>query len=173
MSILYLFFLCSSRCFIPPLWCGVGNPTNRDMVPMRSNSDKMEEHTYLICECGGFFFPLMCNLLTSCFPSSHSLSSSLSSPPLFSLLYHSRNVPFLSGLNCIHIHQLLPSGHLEYVTKVMSPRKEDGPRHVVVSKDGKRVYAVSVLLSFGGKKKEVGRERVLSVLDCAGFGWDR
>lgn len=49
------------------------------------------------------------------------------------------------GANAIWVHQ--PSaagdGSLELLAKVDSPREHDGPRHAVVSKDGKMVYAVT------------------------------
>lgn len=48
-----------------------------------------------------------------------------------------------SGANAIWVHQTQPDGTLELVKEVKSAREEDGPRHAVVSANGKCLYAVS------------------------------
>lgn len=49
------------------------------------------------------------------------------------------------GANAIWVHQpsAVGDGTLELLTKVVSPREQDGPRHAVVSRDGKALYAVT------------------------------
>ncbi|GHJ87651.1 hypothetical protein NliqN6_4053 [Naganishia liquefaciens] len=47
------------------------------------------------------------------------------------------------GANAIWVHQMQPDGTLELVKEVKSARDEDGPRHAVVSANGKCLYAVT------------------------------
>ena len=47
-----------------------------------------------------------------------------------------------SGANAIWVHQTQPDGTLTLVKEVKSAREEDGPRHAVVSANGKCLYAV-------------------------------
>ena len=51
----------------------------------------------------------------------------------------------IRGANAIWVHQMQPDGTLELVKEVKSARDEDGPRHAVVSANGKCLYAVSSL----------------------------
>lgn len=51
--------------------------------------------------------------------------------------------PSSSGANAIWVHQTQPDGTLSLVKEVKSIREEDGPRHAVVSENGKCVYSVT------------------------------
>jgi DNA-binding beta-propeller fold protein YncE len=58
-------------------------------------------------------------------------------------LNHVLDITF-SGLNSIWIYNFDPhTKSLEFLTEVKSLQPDDGPRHAVVSEDGKRLYVVT------------------------------